>query len=482
MLTASSPPAPPSPHTQTDAQNRWIITLLAGVVFIAVVNGTMINVALPYIGHDFNVSEGTYGWLVTGYALTFGIFNAVNGRLADVIGKKRMYLIGLSALGLCSIATAFSPTIEAAIVIRLIQGAGAAALPVLGTSILKEIVAPERQGRAVGVILSTVGVAASIGPFLGGLIVQVSSWRGVFLVTGVALLALPLAWRLLPDWLNETIPQRFDWVGATLLSAGIAALLYGFELVQQRDKLTLLAALLGAGVALLLGFWAWIGRHEGPFIRREVLALPEFVACCAIGATTNAARFGSVILAPIMLINLNHLEPLQVGLVLLPGAIAITLLSTRAGAWADARGPRRPIALGLVVLALGAFVSALFAGGDPIGLTVGMTLLGAGFALAQSPLVSTVNRVVPRDQAGAGVGMFMMIFFVGGALGVAMSVAAVELQSPQTSALLNLVTGPGARFANAMLAFVPLCLLALIATWALPPSRAASAPSARRDA
>ena len=134
---------------------------------------------------------------------------------------------------------------------RLFQGAGAAALPVLGTAIIKDLVSPARQGRAVGVILSTVGVAASIGPFLGGLIVQFTSWRIVFLVTGLTLLALPVAWRLLPEELNRSNGERFDWVGALLLGVGIASLLYGFELLESRSAPWKLAALLGSGAGLL---------------------------------------------------------------------------------------------------------------------------------------------------------------------------------------------------------------------------------------
>ena len=225
-----------------DARTRVTLALLGAVVFIAVVNATMINVALPHIGRDFGVSEGTYGWLVTGYSLTFGIFNAINGRLADVFGTKRVYMIGLFMLGACSLAVAASPTVEVAVAVRILQGAGAAALPVIGASIIKTTVDPRHQGRAVGIIISTVGVAASIGPFLGGFIVELLGWRSVFLVTGVALLALPAANRLLPDSLDDVSGERFDLPGAVLLGTGVAALLYGFELVESRAPPSSVAA------------------------------------------------------------------------------------------------------------------------------------------------------------------------------------------------------------------------------------------------
>ena len=448
-----------------DARTRVTLALLGAVVFIAVVNATMINVALPHIGRDFGVSEGTYGWLVTGYSLTFGIFNAINGRLADVFGTKRVYMIGLFMLGACSLAVAASPTVEVAVAVRILQGAGAAALPVLGASIIKTTVDPRHQGRAVGIIISTVGVAASIGPFLGGFIVELLGWRSVFLVTGVALLALPAANRLLPDSLDDVSGERFDLPGAVLLGTGVAALLYGFELVESRAPLWQLAATLLGGASLLAGFYAWIRRVPSPFVPPSIFRIPSYLAICLVGAIVNAARFSSVILASIMLDAVNGLSPVYVGAVLFPGALAIATLSSRAGAFADRNGPRAPALLGLVLLTLGALGTAAFAGGSPYAAAASLGLFGVGYACAQSPLISTINRIVPREITGAGVGLFMTLFFAGGAAGVAAAVTSIELQQG-AAALLPFVPAEAARFSNTFLAAA-----ALIALGILPASR-----------
>ena len=467
---ASAPQsASPRPHSgRLPDEVRPVIALLSAVVFIAVINGTMINVALPHIGREFQVGEATYGWLVTGYALSFGIFNAINGRLSDRIGKKRLYMIGLAVLGLGSIAVAMTPSLGFAIAVRLIQGAGAAALPVLGTSIIKQLVPERQQGQAVGVIMSTVGVAASIGPFLGGVLVQFLNWRFVFAATGLALLAIPFASRMLPDELNQSSDEPFDWIGALLLALGISSLLYGFQLVQARAPWSWMLGLLALS-ALLLGAFVWrIASAKSPFIRPSVFKRPAYLASCVIAAVTNGARFGSVIVAPIMLTEINHAEPLAVGAALFPGAVAIALLSSRAGAWADAHGPRRPVSLGLIAMTAGSVVMAAFAGGSIWGVGAGLTLFGLGYALAQSPLVSTVNRTLPKAQIGAGVGMFMMIFFVGGAAGVATCVTISDMY-PSDAGLFHLPGRPeGAPFAVALLALGALTLLAQIPTWLLP--------------
>lgn len=425
---------------------RFILALLGGVVFIAVVNGTMINVALPHIGKDFGVTEGTYGWLVTGYSLTFGIFNAINGRLADLIGKRRMYMLGIVFLGISSLAVAASPSIHLAIAIRLIQGAGAAALPVLGTTIIKSIAPPDQQGKSVGIILSTVGVAASIGPFLGGFLVQFAGWRFVFMFTGVSLLALPFAYKLLPKSLDQSDQKRFDWFGGLLVSLGVGGLLYTFELVESQKPLWQILTLVGVSLTLLAGFWAWIKRAAKPFVPHALFD-PKYIACAVMAALTNASRFGSVILAPIFFTKLHNLSPIEVGATLFPGALAITLLSSKAGTWADQHGPRTPVIFGVFCMLAASIITAIFVQSSIIGATVGLTFFGLGFAFTQSPLVSSVNRIVPSQHAGAGVGMFMMIFFIGGAAGVALSVTLIELQPPQ-----GFFPVLGGKYGNALLA------------------------------
>ena len=175
-----------------------------------------------------------------------------------------------------------------------------------------------------------------------------------------------------------------------------------------------------------------------------------------------------MILAPIFLTEINGLPPLGVGAVLFPGAVAIATLSSKAGDWADRAGPRAPVFAGLVAMIAGGVVTALFAGGSPWGVGAGLTLFGVGFAFTQSPLVSTVNRIIPRGQGGGGVGVFMMIFFVGGAAGVAASVTAIELQPDELDSVLGLVSAPGGRFANAILGLTAINLAGLALCARLP--------------
>jgi MFS transporter, DHA2 family, metal-tetracycline-proton antiporter len=461
-----NPPSAPAASAEAalpDArQATWTLALLATVVFFSVVNGTMVNVALPFIGRHFDVTEGTYGWIVTGNALAFGIFNAIHGRLADLIGLRRLYLFGIAVLGAGSLAVAIAPTIEIAIAVRVIQGAGSAAIPVLGATIIARSFPAARRGAAMGYVLGSVGLAASVGPFLGGIIVQLAGWRAVFAFTGIILLAIPVALRLLPSNLDARTKAPFDYPGALWLGAGVTALIYSFNVLEQQGFGLTFYGLIAAGLAGLLLFWIRIQAAPHPFAHPAIFKNARFLATAAVAFLSNATRFGSIVLVPIFLIEVNELAPIWVGIVLLPGALMIALTSPATGRYADRVGARKPATIGMLLILAGNIVTAYYAGVSPLGVAFGMLLYGQGFAFTQSPLVSAVSSVLPREQAGVGMGMFMMIFFLGGAFGVALSVTTVELQALGAVSWLGWEMGGGAIYSNAVLT------LTLLAAAALP--------------
>ena len=447
---------------------RLGITLVCVVVFFAVVNGNMVNVALPFIGRDFGVTEGTYGWIVTGFSLTFGIFNAIHGRLVGRVGLRRLYAFGIATLGGTSLLLAIAPNVQFAIALRLLQGAGSAALPALGTVIVARLFAPEQRGVAMGWVLAVVGVAASIGPFLGGLLVEIGGWRLVFASTSVVLLVIPGIWRLLPASLDERTEQPFDLVGAVLLAAGVTALLYAFVVVENHGPGIEFAALLAFGALCLVVFARHILRVEEPFADPELFADIRYVLSNVVAFLVNATRFGTIVLVPIFLIEVNEVAPITVGLVLLPGAIFIAVVSPLSGRFGDSVGARIPVTAGTLLVIAGNIVTALTAGGPIIGPTIGMALYGLGFAFFQSPLVSATSQILSPKSSGTGMGIFMMVFFLGGAFGVALSVTAVELQAPGATGWLGLTTGPGAVYSNAIFTLTALAIVALVLTPGIP--------------
>ncbi|TVR03999.1 MAG: MFS transporter [Deltaproteobacteria bacterium] len=453
-----------------EASSGAILALLCGIVFLAVINGTMVNIALPFIGREFGVGESVYAWVVISFSLMFGIFSAVHGRLADLFGVRRLYLLGMMVLGLASLLVAFAPDIVTLIGIRFVQGAGSAAMPALGPVIVSRVIPPEHRGAALGVILGSIGVAASIGPFLGGVVVQFFGWRAVFLLTATVLLAVPVAFRVLPRRLDEvSSDERFDLSGALLLGVTAAVLMLSLTVLERFGAGWEFGAMLVFGVLAGAGFLLRIHVARSPFVPPSLFGDRRYAAMLGSGFCLNATRFGTVVLVPALLVEVHALAPIWIGVILLPGALCIALLSRRAGRLSDRMGSRRPVVVGAVGVLLGNMVTAASAGVSVVGVAVGMLLYGLGFAFMQSPLLSATSWIVPRAWAGTGTGLYMTIFFLGGAFGVSVSMTAVSLQGPVATSWLGMswLEG-GAAYSNAMLCLSLLSIVPLLSARCVP--------------
>jgi DHA2 family metal-tetracycline-proton antiporter-like MFS transporter len=286
------------------------------------------------------------------------------------------------------------------------------------------------------------------------------------------LLAFPFALRFFPASLDETVPQRFDVVGAVFLGVGAGSLMYSFNLLESQGFGPSLVGIWAVSAAFLALFVVRIRKGEQPFVDPALFRDTRFVAGLVIASLVNATRFGTIVLVPILLVDVERTSALVVGVVLFPGALCIAIFSTRAGRWADRIGARRPVLLGTTSILLAIVLTSVMAGLSVAGVAAGMTLYGLGFSLIQSPLVSATSQLLPEGQTGVGLGMFMMIFFLGGAFGVAFTVTAVELQGAGATSWLGLDLGGGAPFSNAIL-----CLLAFgLGALAFVPRVAGTAP------
>ena len=404
----------------SDRQVSQVLWLLSTVLFFGVLNGTMINVALPFIGAHFEAPGHHYAWLVTGFSLTFGVFSILQGRWADLYGARKMYLLGLALTGVLAMGVAFAQSLAVAIALRVAQGAASAAIPAIGPLIVSRMVPVERRGAAMGLLLASIGSAAALGPFLGGLLVQLWGWRAVFLVPACLLLLVPLGWRLLPAVLDQRQAGSFDVMGAALLTVVATAALMAMGGGPAAPAWLTIALFSGGLLALHLR------RAAQPFLRPEHFRNLSFVAVCVAGAAANACRFGALIVVPVLLVRVEEVLPVWVGVVLLPGALAVTLFSRRAGRWSDRVGARRPALYGSLVLAAGTFLMAAVAGWRLEWMALAMGVAGLGMAIQQSPLLSTASALLPPAESGLGIGAYMMLSFLGGAFGVALGLGLAE--------------------------------------------------------
>lgn len=432
-------------NPEQEHRERWIVWIVTAAVFVSVLNTTMVNVALPTIGEVFDAGPARVGWLATMYSLMFGIATPFYGRLGDRYGLRKMFVIGMSIFVLSSLAAGIAPDFWMLILFRVGQALGSAAIPSLGIAMITWTIPGHRRGAAMGLVSASVGAGQALGPTLGGTLTEFASWRFVFLVSAGLVLLVPAALKRFPGHL-ETNRTPVDWLGGVVLGLTIAGTLFGIGNIEERgfNSITVLGAFAVAAIALL----ATIFRQRKvrfPFIERALLANRRYLMLCGIGFLAMGANVGGLILAPFLLERVNGLSTATVGLALLPQAVVLTLLSRPMGRLADKVNALQLVSAGLVISVLMTTLMATIGVGQSTLVIAGLlVVLGIGQAMVNSPLSVTLTRSIPQRYAGVGLGIYNMLFFVGGGFGAAAATTLLAVRETSTSTLLPIYAGADA--------------------------------------
>jgi MFS transporter, DHA2 family, metal-tetracycline-proton antiporter len=445
------------------SSEQIIVILVACCVFISVLNTNMFNVALPAIGREFDMSPGGLGWVVTSYSLIFGIGTPFYGRLADIYGLRRMFMIGLAIFSAGSVASMLAPEYYLLIVARVIQAAGTAAIPALGTAAIFQAIPAERRGAATGYIAAMVGIGSAVGPSLGGAITELISWRGLFLFGALLIIAVPLARRILPE--DDPGGQAtLDLPGGFFLGIMIAGLLIGITNLEDFGLASpwvigpLAVALSGL---LLLNYR--IRTAEDPFIPPDLLANSNYRMLVFIGFAMLLTHMGTLVTVPLLLDRVNELSSARIGLVMLPSAVVLSIVGPIAGRLTDRIGALIPMRTGIAISFTALLLMTSFgAGGSALTVTLILLLTGLGMGLANSPMINSVSLIVPSSRTGLGVSIFHMTFFLGGAFGATMITSVIDYRTTASNALNLLHRGDGVEFSDAFLVPLTICGIALV--------------------
>jgi EmrB/QacA subfamily drug resistance transporter len=407
---------------------RQQITLLACILgsSAAFLDGTIVNVALPSIRASLHGGLGMQEWVVDAYLLTLGSLMLVGGSLGDLYGRRQVFAIGVSGFGLASMVCALAPDAGALIAARAIQGVASAMLVPSTLALIIDTFDEHQRAAAIGAWTAWTGIATVAGPLLGGLLVQLGSWRWVFLIN------VPLV--LVTLWLVRRVPTRersggrVDWIGGVLGAAGLAGPI--FALIEQptygwgdpRVFVTLIAG------CLLLGIFAWWEQRTPepmlPFamFRERNFSVGNLATFC-LYAALNVTTFFLVL----FLQQVAGYRPLKAGLALLPVSILVFLLAKRFGGLADRFGPRLFMGLGAVVSGAGLLLMLRIAA-RPNYLTEILptaVLLGLGLAIAIAPLTAAILGAAPSSRAGVASGINNAVARVAGLIAIAVVGAGV---------------------------------------------------------
>ncbi len=420
QMSTSSPT--PAAVAQVDYSLKWLVMAAVGMgIFLATIDGSIVNVALPTLESAFNASFATLQWVVLAYLVTISTLMLSVGRLADMVGKKTIYASGFVVFTLGSVLCGLSPTIYWLIGARILQALGAAMVMALGTAIIIEAFPPQEWGRALGISGSIVSVGIVIGPTLGGLILDSFNWRWIFFVNlPVGIVGTWMVLRYVPA-IRPREKQRFDFLGALILLTSLLCLLLGLTIGQERgfDDLLVLGLLVGFLIGGALFIWVELHTPQ-PMVDLKLFRNRLF----SINLTTAMMVFicsaGTVILMPFYLENVLGYDPRMVGLLLSVVPVMLGITSPISGAASDRFGTRQIATLGLALLLIGYLgLHSLSTDTSALGYALRFVPIGLGFGVFQSPNNTAIMSAAPRSQTGVVSGMLAISRTLGQTAGIA---------------------------------------------------------------
>jgi len=404
-----------------DARGRWV--LLAAVLGsgMALLDATVVHIALPALGQDLDAGFAGLQWTVNGYTLTLASLILLGGSLGDRFGRRRVFVVGTVWFAVASLLCGLAPDVELLVAARMLQGVGGALLAPGSLALIAGSFRAEDRGRAIGAWSGLGGVAAALGPFVGGTLVEVS-WRLVFFINlPLAAVVVAVALRHVPESRDEQSVGPLDLAGAALGAVGLAGTTYALVAYGERGATAGVAASAVAGVAGLAAFVLVERRSSSPMLPVEVFADRQFTAANLVTFALYAALSGVFFLLVVHLQIVAGFSPLTAGTALLPITACMLLLSARAGALATRIGPRLPMALGPLVCAAGVLLLRRIGPGAAYVVDVlpGAVVFGLGLSLTVAPLTATALAAVATRYAGVASGVNNAVARAAGLLAVA---------------------------------------------------------------
>ena len=408
-------------------QGRWVIAATVLGSSMAMLDATVVNVALPVIGKDLHTSLAGLQWTVTAYTLTLAGLILLGGALGDRLGRRRIFLTGVAWFALASALCGIAPSIGVLVAARALQGIGGALLAPGSLAIIQATFAPGDRPKAIGAWAGLGGAAGAVGPFLGGWIIGSAGWRWIFLLNlplAAAVIAVTL--RHVPETRDPARHGRFDVAGAVLAALALAgitdALIEAPAHGLSRTALTGAAGILaGVGFVVTERRRGRPGGTVAPLLPLHVFASRQFTAVNVVTFVTYSALSGTTFLLVLQLQVVSGYSPLAAGLALLPPTLLMLLLSPRAGALAQRFGPRWLMTGGLLVCAAGLLLTVRIGPDASYAADVlpAVTLFGLGLSAMVAPLTATVLASADVRHAGIASGVNNAVARAAGLVAVA---------------------------------------------------------------
>ncbi|MGW3262738.1 MFS transporter [Streptomyces sp. NPDC001056] len=388
------------------SRGTWILLTTVLGSSMAMLDSTVVNVALPRIGRELDASLGALQWTVNAYMVTLAGLILLGGSLGDRYGRRKIFVLGVVWFAAASLLCGIAPDVVPLIAARALQGVGGALLTPGSLALIQASFHPDDRSRAVGLWSGFGGIGAAVGPFLGGWLVSGPGWRWVFLLNvPLALLCVPVALRHVPESADEGAHGRFDVLGAVLGALSLALLTYALIEAQGGTAAVAVSAVLGLCAAAA---FVYVERHRpDPMLPPDVFASRQFTAVNLVTLCVYAAFGGFFFLTALQLQVAVGWSPLAAGTALLPTTVLMLLFSSASGALSDRTGPRLPLTAGPLLCAVAMLLMLRVGPGASYWADVlpALLVMGAGMVTLVAPLTATVLASVDTARAGVASGI-----------------------------------------------------------------------------
>ncbi|MGW7369026.1 MFS transporter [Streptomyces sp. NPDC054841] len=441
----------------SSATGRWVVLTTVLGSSMAMLDSTVVNVALPHIGDDLDADLAQLQWTVNAYTLTLAGLILLGGALGDRYGRRRVFVIGVVWFALASLACGLAPNAVALVFARALQGVGGALLTPGSLALIQASFHPDDRARAVGLWSGFGGIGAAVGPFVGGWLVDGPGWRWVFLLNvPLAALCVPVALRHVPESRDPRAHGRFDVLGAVLGAVSLGLVTYALIDVSLWTGL--------AGVVIGAAFVVVERRRRDPMVPPSIFASRQFTSVNVVTLCVYAAFSGFFFLAALQLQVVSGYSALAAGTAFLPATGLMLLLSARSGELSERIGPRIPLTVGPLLCAAGVLLMLRVGENASYVSDVlpAMLVLGLGMVTLVAPLTATVLASVDTAQAGIASGINNAAARAAGLL----AVAALPLLAGMGPEAYRIPEEFAATFRRAMPICAGLLVLGAVIAWA----------------
>ena len=402
-------------------RRTWVLIAAVLGSTLAYVDESVVNVALPTLESDLHATLAAMQWVINAYTLCMSALLLIGGAAADQFGRRRVFVIGIAVFAAASLGCGLAPDVRTLIAARTLEGVGAALLVPCSLALIAAAYGENERGAAIGIWSGAAAIAAGAGPLLGGVLVDHVSWRAIFLINPA--LAVPAIWitlRQVPESRDPEASSRLDWPGALLAGVGLAALVYALIAAATLgwSDGRVLAGL--AGGVLGLGAFVFTEQHSGaPMMPLELFRSRTFTGINLLTLLLYGALGGAFFFLPFLLIQARGYSATATGAVYLPFTLVLGVLSRWSGGLMDRFGARGPLIIGPAITAAGFALLSLRAA-PYTAVLLAMTVLGFGMAITVAPLTTTVLNAVPERRTGVASGINNAVASVGGLLMIAL--------------------------------------------------------------